>query len=94
MEWMEDFEEAEPGHRHISHLFGVYPGNSITSLEHKAAAKVTLKRRLAGGGGHTQRSAQSIEITIKARRCSSLTIKAPKIIAIKASTLVVKPCKA
>jgi alpha-L-fucosidase 2 len=57
MEWMEDFEEAEPGHRHISHLFGVYPGNSITSSEHKAAAKVTLEQRLAGGGGHTGWSA-------------------------------------
>ena len=57
MEWMEDFEEAEPGHRHISHLFGVYPGNSITSAEHTAAAKVTLERRLAAGGGHTGWSA-------------------------------------
>jgi len=44
MEWTEDSEEAEPGHRHISHLFGVYPGNSITSAEHRAAAKVTLER--------------------------------------------------
>ena len=54
---MEDFEEAEPGHRHISHLFGVYPGNSITSAEHKEAAKETLERRLAAGGGHTGWSA-------------------------------------
>ena len=28
MEWMEDYEEAEPGHRHISHLFGVFPGHA------------------------------------------------------------------
>lgn len=30
LEWMEDYEEPEPGHRHISHLYGLYPGNSIS----------------------------------------------------------------
>lgn len=29
-EWQEDYEEAEPGHRHISHLYGVYPGHQIS----------------------------------------------------------------
>ncbi len=29
-EWMEDYEEQEPGHRHISHLFGLYPGWEIS----------------------------------------------------------------
>jgi alpha-L-fucosidase 2 len=29
-EWAKDFEEAEPQHRHFSHLFGVYPGREIT----------------------------------------------------------------
>ena len=29
MEWSEEFEEAEPGHRHISHLYGLHPGNQI-----------------------------------------------------------------
>ncbi|KAJ9605865.1 hypothetical protein H2200_009714 [Cladophialophora chaetospira] len=57
LEWMEDLEEAEPGHRHISHAFGLYPGRSLLSEEHKAAVKVTLQRRLAGGGGHTGWSA-------------------------------------
>lgn len=55
-EWMEDYEEAEPGHRHISHLFGLYPGEQFTSEETPelaAAARVTLERRLAHGGGHT-----------------------------------------
>lgn len=55
-EWMEDYEELEPGHRHISHLFALYPGESI-SLEHTPelaeAARTTLERRLANGGGHT-----------------------------------------
>ncbi len=55
-EWMQDYEELEPGHRHISHLFGVYPGHSISferSPELMKAARVTLERRLANGGGHT-----------------------------------------
>lgn len=29
-EWIEDFDEPEPGHRHISHLFALHPGNQIT----------------------------------------------------------------
>ena len=56
MEWMEDYEEPEPGHRHISHVYGVYPGSSISYEKTKElmdAAKVTLQRRLVNGGGHT-----------------------------------------
>jgi len=30
MEWLEDYEESEPTHRHVSHLYGVYPANEIT----------------------------------------------------------------
>lgn len=55
-EWLEDYEEAEPGHRHISHLFGLHPGKQISvgsTPELAKAARVTLERRLAGGGGHT-----------------------------------------
>jgi alpha-L-fucosidase 2 len=55
-EWMEDYEEAEPGHRHISHLFALHPGKRFTvrgTPEWAAAARVTLDRRLASGGGHT-----------------------------------------
>ncbi|MGO4947552.1 glycoside hydrolase family 95 protein [Blautia sp. Sow4_E7] len=55
-EWQEDYEEAEPGHRHISHLYGVYPGHSVSwkkTPKLMQAAEVTLKRRLAAGGGHT-----------------------------------------
>jgi alpha-L-fucosidase 2 len=56
MEWSVDYDEAEPGHRHISHLFALHPGEQI--LPHRmpelgAAARVTLERRLAYGGGHT-----------------------------------------
>lgn len=30
MEWSQEFDEAEPGHRHLSHLWGFMPGNRIT----------------------------------------------------------------
>jgi alpha-L-fucosidase 2 len=32
-EWIEDFEELEPGHRHLSHLYGVFPGDSLPDEE-------------------------------------------------------------
>ena len=56
MEWCEDYDEAEPGHRHISHLFALIPGSQINKRktpELAEAARVTLQRRLANGGGHT-----------------------------------------
>jgi alpha-L-fucosidase 2 len=56
MEWSEPFEEAEPGHRHMSHLFGVHPGrqfNLHNAPEMLAAARKTIEYRLAHGGGHT-----------------------------------------
>ncbi|MBQ3599056.1 MAG: glycoside hydrolase family 95 protein [Clostridia bacterium] len=54
-EWIKDYDEAEPGHRHISHLFGLYPGETIneTDPEIFEAAKKTIKRRLSHGGGAT-----------------------------------------
>ncbi len=55
-EWQRDYDEAEPGHRHISHLWALFPGTQI-SLEHTPdlakAAKVSLERRLSFGGGQT-----------------------------------------
>jgi alpha-L-fucosidase 2 len=56
MEWTEEFEEPEPGHRHISHLFGLHPGKQITMRQTPAlaeAARKTIDYRLAHGGGHT-----------------------------------------
>jgi alpha-L-fucosidase 2 len=56
MEWSEEFKEAEPGHRHISHLYGLHPGNQITkqhNSEFLTAARKTIDYRLANGGGHT-----------------------------------------
>lgn len=55
-EWLHDFEEVEPGHRHMSHLYALHPGNQITprgTPKLAEAARVTLERRLAQGGGHT-----------------------------------------
>ena len=56
MEWCEEYGEAEPGHRHISHLFGLHPSYQITkdgTPELADAAALTLKMRLENGGGHT-----------------------------------------
>jgi alpha-L-fucosidase 2 len=55
-EWIEDYEECEPGHRHISSLIGLHPLTQITrgrTPELFAAARATITRRLAHGGGHT-----------------------------------------
>jgi len=55
-EWLFDFDEVEPGHRHVSHLFALHPGHSITrrgTPELAGAARVALERRLAHGGGGT-----------------------------------------
>jgi alpha-L-fucosidase 2 len=56
MEWSEDHDEPEPGHRHISQLFALHPGDAITvrgTPELARAARATIERRLAHGGGHT-----------------------------------------
>ncbi|GAE85069.1 large secreted protein [Bacteroides reticulotermitis JCM 10512] len=31
LEWDKEYEESEPQHRHVSHLFGLYPGSDITN---------------------------------------------------------------
>ena len=55
-EWIEDFEEVEKGHRHISHLYGLFPSNLIkpwTDKELSEACKKTIRTRIENGGGHT-----------------------------------------
>ncbi|RXG12416.1 alpha-L-fucosidase 2 [Leeuwenhoekiella aestuarii] len=42
-EWNLDFEEEDPHHRHVSHLFGLHPGNSISPLTTPELAKATEK---------------------------------------------------
>jgi alpha-L-fucosidase 2 len=53
MEWMEEYEEAEPQHRHVSHLFGLYPAAQITrsTPELLEAARRTLEVRGDAGTG-------------------------------------------
>jgi len=55
MEWIEDYEEEEPGHRHWSHLFGLYPAAQITPgvKDIFEAAKKSVRHRLDNGGGYT-----------------------------------------
>ncbi|MCI8899597.1 MAG: glycoside hydrolase family 95 protein [Lachnospiraceae bacterium] len=56
LEWCEEYKEKEPGHRHISHLYGLHPSDQITrdgTPELADAAERTLQKRLEGGGGHT-----------------------------------------
>lgn len=55
-EWVEDYEEPESGHRHLSHLWGVYPGRWITPVDTPdlaQAARKSIDHRLAYGGGGT-----------------------------------------
>ena len=55
-EWPRDYKETEPGHRHLSHLWALYPGDEITprnTPELANAARKSLERRLEFGGGST-----------------------------------------
>lgn len=55
-EWNGDYFETEPGHRHISQLYGLFPGHTITLTRTPALAEAahnTIEKRLANGGGHT-----------------------------------------
>ena len=55
-EWEQDYADHEPGHRHISHLFGLFPEDQITleaTPELAKAARRTLDVRLANGSGST-----------------------------------------
>lgn len=56
LEWNGAFDEAEPGHRHISHLFALHPGTQIHPVRDPKladAARKTIEARLSAGGGHT-----------------------------------------
>ena len=54
MEWLKDYREVDPHHRHVSHLFGLYPGSMITKSktpELLDACRKTLQRRGDEGTG-------------------------------------------
>ena len=53
-EWLKDYKEVEPRHRHVSHLFGLYPGTLLTPSKTPAlmdACRETLRRRGDEGTG-------------------------------------------
>ena len=53
-EWLRDYNEVEPQHRHVSHLFGLYPGTMLTQSktpELMDACRETLRRRGDEGTG-------------------------------------------
>jgi len=54
LEWHAALTEAEPGHRHLSHLYGLFPSELFCNDENLIdACRVSLERRLAEGGGST-----------------------------------------
>jgi alpha-L-fucosidase 2 len=56
MEWRLPFEETSPGHRHISHVIGAYPGNVIDLDDDpvmRAAVIKSIEGRMAKGGAGT-----------------------------------------
>lgn len=50
MEWDEEYEETDPTHRHLSHLYGLFPGREITpdKTELTQAARLSMESRLKG----------------------------------------------
>ncbi|WP_338394939.1 glycoside hydrolase family 95 protein [Fulvitalea axinellae] len=55
-EWSEEFKEVNKGHRHMSHLYGLYPAEQFSwqkTPEFMKAAEKVIQTRLQNGGGHT-----------------------------------------
>ena len=53
MEWLEPYEEVEPHHRHVSHLYGLYPGNEISTERTPELAEAARKSLIARGDKST-----------------------------------------
>ncbi len=56
LEWSRPFEEREPGHRHMSHVYALHPGRQFTVEQTPDlidAIRKSIDHRLAHGGGHT-----------------------------------------
>ncbi len=56
LEWDREYPESEPGHRHMSHLYGFHPGTSVSkdkTPEIFEAVRKTLDYRLEHGGAGT-----------------------------------------
>ncbi|KFY27285.1 hypothetical protein V491_00955, partial [Pseudogymnoascus sp. VKM F-3775] len=56
LEWRNEYTEGDPGHRHMSPIFGLFPGTQMTPLSNSTladAAKVLVDTRMASGSGST-----------------------------------------
>jgi alpha-L-fucosidase 2 len=53
MEWLEEYQEADPHHRHVAHLWGLYPGNEIDPRSTPALAAAARKSLDARGDDST-----------------------------------------
>jgi alpha-L-fucosidase 2 len=53
MEWLEEYPEADPQHRHVAHLWGLYPGHEITPQHTPALAAAARKSLDARGDAGT-----------------------------------------
>ena len=88
-EWALPFKEPAPGHRHMSHLFALYPGKQYTMRSRPdmvAAARKSIEYRLSHGGGHTGWSRAWI-INFFARFCDGDKAWENIIMLLKKSTL-------
>ena len=66
LEWLEPFEEAEPHHRHVSHLYGLYPGNEI-SVENTPALAEAARKSLDARGDKSTGWSMAWKINFRAR---------------------------
>lgn len=66
LEWLQEYEEVEPHHRHVSHLYGLYPGNEI-SLEHTPALAAAARKSLEARGDQSTGWSMAWKINFWAR---------------------------
>ncbi len=66
MEWLEEHEEVEPTHRHVSHLYGLYPGNEI-SVEHTPELAEAARKSLEARGDQSTGWSMAWKINFWAR---------------------------
>ncbi len=53
LEWLEEYEEADPQHRHVAHLWGLYPGHEISPAATPELAEAARRTLDARGDGST-----------------------------------------
>ncbi|MDR0347895.1 MAG: glycoside hydrolase family 95 protein [Tannerella sp.] len=66
MEWLEPFEEADPHHRHVSHLYGLYPASEI-SVEHTPLLAVAAQKTLEARGDESTGWSMAWKVNFQAR---------------------------